>query len=658
MRAGEQPERRPHPLDPLSGAEIASAVAALRAAGRLSPDARVIDVSLREPAKERMTQPGRYGEADAPVAREAAAVLLEPAAGATYEAVVSLDDGAVTGWREVPGACPPVTLEEYAACERLVRRDPAFRAGLARRGITHPDRVLVEAWGLGAFGRPEDAGRRLAWTLCFERAAPDGPDALNPYARPVEGLHAIVDLNAMTVVRVEDHGIVPVPPGTGAYTGPQVGPPRTGLRPVEISQPEGVSFEVDGWQVRWQNWRMRIGWTQREGLVLHTVTYQDGDRQRPVAYRASVAELVIPYGDPRPPAAWRNAFDAGEYGLGMLVNSLELGCDCLGEVRYFDVDMVSASGEPYTVRNAICLHEEDAGLLWKHVDSATGHAEVRRSRRLVVSFIMTAGNYEYAYYWRFYLDGSIDVEVALTGIVLTTALPPGEDSQYGTVVAPQTLAANHQHFFSFRLDLDVDGPVNSVVEVNAEPAPPGPANPHGNGFIARTTLLRTERDAMRLVNPLSDRYWVVTSAGSRNALGQPCGYKLAPGANVAVFARPDSPVVRRAGYMTRHLWVTPYRADERYPAGDYPTLHPGGDGLPAWTAADRPVAGTDVVLWYTLGANHIPRPEDWPVMPVERVSFVLKPAGFFDRNPALDVPPPASGHCGSRYRGREADGET
>ena len=598
--------------------------------GRVSPAIRFVSVGLHEPPKsEAALSPGQAPR------REAFIVAVEPREHMTYEAVVSLTAGSVLSWRPVPGARAPITAGEYAASERLVRADPAFRDGLRRRGIHNPDQVLVESWGIGTFAREEDAGRRLVWTLCFYRASPGD----NPYAKPIHGLHAVVDLDDMAVVRVEDLGVVPLPPGTGDYTAGAAAP-RDGLKPIEISQPAGVSFHVDGWQVRWQNWRFRLGFSAREGLVLHTIGYQDKGRLRPVIHRASVAELLVPYGDPRPFLGWRNAFDVGEYGIGTLTNSLERGCDCLGEIRYFDVELANDRGEPYTIRNAICLHEEDHGIGWKHFDADLGRAEVRRSRRLVVSFIATAGNYEYAFYWYLYTDGAIELEIRLTGIVLTSALRPGEASDYGTIVAPQTLAGYHQHFFCVRLEMAVDGASNSIYEIETEPVPAGPDNPYGNAFRSCRTLLRTESQAQRLIDPLTARHWLVVNPGVTNALGQPVGYKLVPHGNVLPFADAGSSVMRRAGFMARHLWVTPFAAGERFPTGDYPNQHPGGAGLPEWTKADRPIENTDIVLWYTLGSHHIPRPEDWPVMPAERVSFALKPFGFFDANPSLDVPPP------------------
>ena len=631
-----------HLLDPLTAAEIRQAAGILAADGRVSPALRFVSVGLHEPAKGEVAsfRPGQE------VAREAFIVALDPREHMTYEAVVSLTAGTVLSWQPVPGARAPVTPGEFAECERLVRADPRFREGLRKRGIHSPDQVLVEAWGIGTFTREVDADRRLVWALCFYRASPGD----NPYAKPIHGLHAVVDLDDMSVVRVEDLGVVPLPPGTGDYTtgGSTY---RAALAPIELRQPAGVSFQVDGWEVRWQNWRFRLGFNAREGLVLHTIGYEDRGRLRSVIHRASVAELVIPYSDPRPFQGWRNAFDIGEYGIGTLTNSLEQGCDCLGQIRYFDVQLADDQGTPYTVKNAICLHEEDHGILWKHFDAGLGHTETRRSRRLAVSFIITAGNYEYAFYWYFYQDATIELEIKLTGIVLTAALPPGETSDYGTIVAPQTLAAHHQHFFSVRLDMAVDGDRNSVLEVDTEPVPRGPGNPYGNAFRPRRTLLRSESQAQRLIDPLTGRHWLVINPNVTNALGQPVGYKLVPGGNVVPFAHEDSSFIRRAAFTTRHLWVTPFAPGERFPAGEYPNQHSGGAGLPEWTKADRPIENTDIVLWYTLGSHHLPRPEDWPVMPVERAGFALRPVGFFDTNPALDVAPPGGSETGTSHNG-------
>jgi primary-amine oxidase len=283
-------------------------------------------------------------------------------------------------------------------------------------------------------------------------------------------------------------------------------------------------------------------------------------------------------------------------------------------------------------------------VLWRHIEWRNGAGEVRRSRRLVISSFSAIGNYDYGFFWHLYQDGTIAHEIKLTGVLSTGAVAPGVRPAHGTLVAPQLNAMVHQHFFNVRLDLDVDGQANAVEEVWTEALPPGPANPHGNAFRARRRRLSTELEAQRRVDTASARWWEIVNPSVRHRLGDPVGFRLLPGETTVPFAQPDAPVSKRAGFMRHHLWVTPYAQDERYAAGDYPNLHPGGAGLPEWTSADRSVDDTDVVVWYTFGHHHVPRPEDWPVMPVHSIGFSLRPVGFFERNPALDVPPPTP-HC-------------
>jgi primary-amine oxidase len=350
--------------------------------------------------------------------------------------------------------------------------------------------------------------------------------------------------------------------------------------------------------------------------------------------------MVVPHGDPGDQYYRKNAFDIGEYGIGTLANSLEANCDCLGPTRYFDAHLLDGRGKPLAIKNVVCLHEEDAGLLWKHTDWRTNQVETRRSRRLTASFIATVGNYEYAFYWHFHQDGSIQCEVKMTGVMNTTALKPGQKPAWGVEVAPRLNAPFHQHIYVARLHMSVDGDRNSVHEVNMQTQPRGPDNPHGNAFRAEATLLRTEKQARRSINSATGRFWRVVNTQQKNRLGQPTAYRLVPGENCPPFVQPDAAVLRRAGFARHHLWVTPFDPEQRYAAGDYPNQHPTGDGLARWTEADRNIEDTDLVLWYVFSANHVPRAEDWPVMPASALGFHLKPDGFFTRNPAMDVPPP------------------
>ena len=308
---------------------------------------------------------------------------------------------------------------------------------------------------------------------------------------------------------------------------------RSDLKPLAISQPEGPSFTVDGALVRWQKWQFRVGFTPREGLVLHTVGWEDNGRLRPVLHRAAMSDMVVPYGDPAPTHHRKNTFDGGELNFGALVNSLTLGCDCLGEIHYFDAALVDQDGKAYAVKNAICMHEEDYGVLWRHMNMRTNQTEVRRSRRLVVSSFSTIGNYDYGIFWYLYQDGTIQCEVKLTGILSTGAVPVGQTPRYGQLLNEDGLYAPiHQHFFNFRLDLDVDGPVNTVYEEHAEADPAGPGNVLGAAFRTVRTPLRTELEAQQLIDPLRGRVWRVVNPQRRNAVGEPVGYRLVPHGNV------------------------------------------------------------------------------------------------------------------------------
>jgi primary-amine oxidase len=619
-----------HPLDPLTAEEITTAVTLVRKQKSLSKTVRFATVTLNEPPKSVVLN-FQLGDL---IRREAFIVLLDNATAQTYEAIVSLTEQTVISWQHIPNVQPSIMLDEFIECEAAVKASPEFQAALKKRGIDDVDLVMVDPWSAGHYNIPEEAGVRLSRALCWVRSSP----ADNGYARPLEGIVAVVDLNKMQVLEIEDHGIVPLPPKDGNYTPEFVKDYRQDLKPLQITQPEGPSFEVKGQEVRWQKWRMRVGFTPREGLVLYTIGYEDQGRVRPILYRASLVEMTVPYGDPRPNHYRKNAFDVGEYGIGTLANSLKLGCDCLGEIHYFDAFLTNSWGDVSVIENAICMHEEDYGILWKHTDWRTNHAEVRRSRRLVLSFIATVGNYEYGFFWYFYQDGTIQYEIKLTGIMNTGAVLPGVQPKYGTLVAPQLYAPIHQHIFNLRLDMSVDGLNNSVYEVDTEAEPLGPDNPYGNAFYAKSTLLATESAAQRVVDPMKGRFWKIVNPAVTNEMGYPVAYKLAPGENILPFSHPEASVTRRAMYGTKHLWVTPYDPSERFPAGEYPNQHPGGDGLPAWTQADRAIANTDLVVWYTIGHNHVPRAEDWPVMPTSYVGFMLKPVNFFNGSPANDVP--------------------
>ena len=620
-----------HPLHPVTAAEIEQAVAIYRASSHAGEKTAFVTSQLLEPAKDEVLQ-HRPGDGFARVIR---LMGTDEAPDGGFVADVDVTRDAVVGFaRRDPGAQVPFGYGDMEAAIILTKTNPDWLAAVQSRGISNIELVQVDPWpGSGYPHAAIPEGHRCVRCIAFVRE--DETD--NGYARPIQGLIAHVDLTEGKVAAVEDTGAVPMPPLSGRYTVPAE-QRRTDLRPLDITQPEGPSWTIDGYHVAWQGWEFRISMHPVQGLVLHQISLHG----RPVLYRASLSEMVVPYGDKDGMHSWKHVMDASEYAMGMLVNSLTLGCDCLGEIHYFDVHQVNWKGEVKTVEQAICMHEEDYGIQWKHYDAHAQTTEVRRSRRLVVSSIHTVGNYDYGFYWYLYLDGTIQMEVKLTGIVGVSAVTADNVNPAQAPLISEGLASPvHQHLFCFRLDWALDGGANSLFENQVEALPVDDDNPTGTQFRSVSRHLRTEEEARRLIAPQASRYWKVVNPGKTNSWGQPVGYKLLPAATPTLLASPDSVVGKRAAFARYNLWATPYTADETAAAGTWTVMQDGHDGLAHYTRDNRDISECDLVTWYTTGVTHVPRPEDWPVMPVEYCGFHLIPVGFFDRNPTLDLP----AHC-------------
>lgn len=642
--AGENEAGAQHPLADLTAAEFVTIRDIVTGQPDFTETTRFAYVGLDEPHK-RAVLAWQAGEGSLPE-RRARVMLLDMATGRSTDNIVSLDAGAVLSTTVLDGSAGqlPILIEEFDAVADIVNADPRWVAALERRGTTIDDVKCVPLSG-GHYNFPEEEGRRMLRVLAFRQDYPGD----HVWAHPVDGLSAYVDTASRTITRLIDSDDLPIPAESGNFDDPAVqGAPLTTLKPIVITQPEGPSFTVDGDVVSWANWKFQVGFDVREGLVLRQLSFTDAGEERPVIYRASIDEMLVPYGDPSPVRFWQNYFDTGEYLFGRFTNSLALGCDCVGEIKYFDATMADETGNPFTVENGICMHEEDFGTLWKHSDIYTGSNEVRRSRRLVISFFTTVGNYDYGFYWYLYLDGTIECEAKLTGILFTSAYPglseDGSDYPYASEVAPGLGGPYHQHLFSARLDMMVDGLSNAVDEVEVGRVPVGPGNEHGNAFTKKTTRISSEAVSGRTADASVARSWNVVNTEKTNRMGRPTGYTLYPQDAPTLLADASSSIAARAEFATKHLFVTQYDPAEKYAAGDFVHQNPGGDGISAYIADDASVDGEDIVLWHTFGPTHFPRPEDWPVMPVDYAKFTLKPYGFFGKNPALNVPAAVS-HC-------------
>ncbi|MFC6326663.1 primary-amine oxidase [Microbacterium koreense] len=629
------------PYATLSESELRAVTTILRENDAFDDDDRIAYVGLAEPDR-------RLVRSGSPSPRRARAHILTFSTGTARTVIVDLSTRAVvetTRIEPTETGQVPLLQEEHALIREILLADDRWTSALELRGIDDASTVALAALSAGRFPIPGEDGRRMARVLGHHQPTPQ----TMPWAHPIDGLVAFVDLTAREVTDVVDTGVVDIPQESADYHVPGTfGPERTTQKPIVIQQPEGPSFTFDGDTISWEKWSLRIGYDMREGLILHDVGFEDAGRIRPILHRASIAEMLVPYGDPGPVRFWQNYFDTGEYLLGRLVNSLEIGCDCVGDITYLDVPIADARGDVKILPNAVCIHEEDAGVLWKHTEQFTGTTDVRRQRRLVISFFVTVGNYDYGFYWYLYLDGKIEFEAKATGLVFTAAFDE-RTSRFASELAPGLAAPYHQHLFCARLDMAVDDDASVVDEIDVTRVPRDDDNLHGTAIGFTATRLRTEQESGRRADASVDRTWRVSARDTRNRFGRPVSYVLAPEGKPVLMAQPDSVIASRARFATRDLWVTEYDPEQRYPAGELVNQSAGEQGIPEFIADDASIDGADLVLWHTFGLTHFPRTEDWPIMPVDTCGFVLRPHDFFDRNPTLDVPASADS-CGCAHQ--------
>jgi primary-amine oxidase len=620
----------PHPLDPLTEDEIKAAVSLLKAEGKSTRYVTYSFIGLQEPPKESVLT---FKAGDS-IVRRVKIVCYDTKNNATIEGVVNVTENKVESWKTIPGVQAPESGGiDFRFTERIVRADPRWQAAIKKRGLDPVEVAIGTAPVRGYLDRPADGNR---YTVALSR--------IDDLAAPgdIPGLVVLVNLTKRTVEWVRDEPAASQRANVEDFYDPDlIGKPREAPKALSITQPDGQTFQMDGNEVHWQKWRFRIGQDPRVGLILYTVGYEDEGRVRSILYKASLSELYVPYGDPGNVLVhW---FDAGEFGLASTSQSpLKPMNDVPDNAKLLPVVMFRPNGAPRSIANAVAVYERDGGILWRHGGTS------RRARELVVGSIYQVGNYDYGVNWVFHQDGTLEMQMDVTGFMETRNVERKSDVEMahggnmgsvGTLVAPNIQAANHQHFFCFRLDMDVDGAAkNALYEMNVQSLPAGAGNKDGNGFAMTDTLLRTEKAAKRSLNAATARGWKVVNTGVKNALGQPSAYALMPADNAVPYSLPGSYLSTVGAFAQNHLWATPYAPDEMYAAGTYIRDGRPTDGLVKWTSDDRSLENEDVVLWYTVGLTHVPRPEEWPVMNTHHTGFMLMPAGFFSKNPALDVP--------------------
>ncbi|KAH7016888.1 copper amine oxidase [Ilyonectria destructans] len=651
-----------HPFDPLQPEEIARAAEIVRPVFSGSGlNFRVI--TLQEPPKNAMigfleNEHRKQPELQGPVRCARVEVIAKAQNGKPelFELRVNLDNKKIMFKQRLEGKHSYIDSSYMSEVEAACLADKRVQEEIRKLKLPKGSTAIVEPWAYATDGMNDMSERiTMCWFYCRHLEHPDA----NYYAYPLDVCAEVSE--KLQVIRVYRLPGAPderinnddcpydrrkIHATSASEYHPDLRPsPRTTTKPYQVVQPEGPSFKIRGNQLSWEKWNFRVGFNYREGITLHDICY-DG---RSLFYRLSLAEMFVPYGDPRAPYPRKAAFDLGNDGAGINANNLKLGCDCLGTIKYFDAWHNTQSGEPLKLPNVICCHEQDDGILWKHTNFRTGNAVVTRSRILVLQTIITVSNYEYIFAFHFTQDASIFYEVRATGILSTVPHHLGQKDKlpYGTIVAPGVMAPYHQHMFSLRIDPAIDGHKNTLSIEESKPMPlddPTVHNPFGVGYYTENRYV--EQEGGFDLDISKARVFKFLNENKINPItGTPVGFKLIPQPSQMLLSHPGSYHAKRSEFGQHAVWVTRYEDDDHFPSGRHTMQSSGGDGIASAiqkrkqdaTGATQSIRNADIVVWHTFGSTHNPRIEDWPVMPNEKMIVGLKPINFFTGNPALDV---------------------
>lgn len=646
-----------HIFDPITDGEIVTATSLLK---DLHGDGKLFfsQVDRLDPPKKealRYLDIERFGGGELPyIPRRVYAYYYVNNKMPLYKAIVNVSEKVIISSKMTPeGTIGPLQPDGMTAVEDAVMDHPIVKAEIAKLKLddvhyAHPKlgklkyKVVCEPWMYGT-DSPHD---KIPLIQAYMYLAVDHSES-NHYSIPLKFspvfeylTHKFVRMDYLPSGADERYIKNTLPmgkiPEIVEYH-PDLAEdykPREGLKPLIIVQPEGPSFTVDGSKITWQGWEFRVCTNVREGFALYDVHFKG----RSLFYRLALEEMTVPYGDHRPPFHRKQAFDLGDCGFGNTANSLALGCHCLGVIKYLDTTRSDVNGNPVLIPSTICMHEQDYGLLYLHKNYRTDSSVVTRRREFVVQTIATVANYEYIINLIFDQAGAITVQVRATGILSTMPNDPNNVTDFGTIVGPGVTAAYHQHLLSFRFDTRIDGDKNTVVYDDYVPMEENSAvNQYNVGFVQKRTIVENSGSVDQ--SPFTNRTYKVINENSINPVTlKPVGYKFEMPAKQMILASPNSYNVKRAYYATKQFWVTKYGEDQLYPAGEFTNQSQKDTGLINWADGKDSVRNTDTVVWATLALTHPPVTEQFPVMTSDFMQFLVTPASFFTKNPALDVP--------------------
>ncbi len=609
------------------------------------PDTKLLFTAIdrQEPPKDKALQwiqADRHGGSYPNLPRITFSYFVKAGSPTLYKALVNVSQRHVITIQPQPeGVVGPMQGEDYMELEKVCMDHPAVKAEIEKLKLPKGVTPCTDPWIYGTDTLNE---KRTLIQFYMYLKANDHPET-NHYSLPLK-FSPVFDGTTREFVRIDylpggaDEKTIPTQPWKPVecveYHADFCDEPPRQVKPYVVQQAEGPSFNTSGNTLEWLGWKMRIVTNYREGVALYDVSFKNRD----VFYRISLSEMTVPYGDPRAPFHRKQAFDLGDCGFGHNANQLKLGCDCLGFIKYYDFYRTDRKGNPILMTNTVCVHEQDYGLLMKHVNYRNEKAFVTRNRELVIQTIATVANYEYIIEYIFDQAGGIDIQVRATGILSTMPIDEDVVVPWGTNVGPGVMAAYHQHLLSFRLDPAIDGHQNTFCYDDSVPLPYHPIkNPYKVGFVTERSIVDKAGGVDQ--SPFTNREYKIINENKINRITKkPVGYKISLPAAQMIIMDKDSMNTKRAHFATKQLWVTKYSDDALYAAGEFTNQSKKDTGLEEWANGIDNVRNEDIVLWATVGFTHIPRPEDFPVMPVEIHTVHIRPNGFFERNPALDVP--------------------
>ncbi|WCJ23743.1 Copper amine oxidase family protein [Euphorbia peplus] len=632
-----------HPLDPLTPSEINRVRAIiLRSYPNSTYTITFHYVGLEEPPKSTvlswLKNPSR-------TIQHRRSFIIARINKITHEITIDLRRGRIISDHIYNGyGYPTLTLEEQDSANVLPFQYAPFLESIRRRGLD-VEEVVCSSYTVGWFGERERQ-KRIVKLICHYAEG-----TVNYFVRPIEGISVTVDLDEMKIVGYRDRQVVSVPKAEGTdYRESKQEPPfPPRLKGVSMVQCDGPNFEINGNTIRWANWDFHLSFDPRAGPIISSASTYDIDKQkyRQVLYRGFLSEVFVPYMDPSEDWYQRTFFDGGEYGYGMHGVALEPNRDCPENAVFLDAYLADGNGMPVLMPNTFCIFEKNDGdILWRHTETRFSEVitEVRPGITLVVRMVSTVGYYDYINDWEFKQTGSILIKVGLTGALGVKGTNYTHKDQvmeeiYGTLIAENTIGTNHDHFFTYRLDLDVDGNENSLVKSKLQTTTMNPYNtPRKSYWRVVSETAKVEADARIR---LSDRdALVVINPNKKTNMGNFIGYRLIPGSITNPLLTEDDYPQIRAAFTNYNVWITPYNESEKWVGGLYADQSRGDDTLAVWSLRNRAIKNKDIVMWYTMGLHHITSEEDFPVMPTYWVGFELRPTNFFDRDPVLKVRPP------------------